>query len=56
MPPAYEGLRQAQPDYRSEAPARRESGEPVTEIARSYNVAHSTISRLATQTGTSDIL
>src|SRR3954449_6329512 len=29
-----------------EALARRESGEPVTEIARSYNVSHSTISRL----------
>src|SRR4051794_1273069 len=31
---------------RQEALARRESGEPVTEIARSYNVSHSTISRL----------
>jgi DNA invertase Pin-like site-specific DNA recombinase len=25
---------------------RREQGEPLTEIARSYNVSHSTISRL----------
>src|SRR3954462_6538466 len=29
-----------------EAVARREAGEPVTEIARSYDVHHSTISRL----------
>jgi DNA invertase Pin-like site-specific DNA recombinase len=29
-----------------EALARRESGEPVREIARSYDVSHSTISRL----------
>ena len=33
---------------RKEALARRESGELVTEIARSYNLSHSTISRLAT--------
>jgi DNA invertase Pin-like site-specific DNA recombinase len=32
---------------RKEALARRESGELLTEIARSYNVSHSTISRLA---------
>ena len=32
---------------RKEALARRESGELVTEIARSYNVSHSTISRLS---------
>lgn len=31
---------------RQEALARREAGEPVREIARSYNVSHSTISRL----------
>src|ERR687897_2460693 len=31
---------------RREALARREAGEPLTEIARSYNVNHSTISRL----------
>ena len=31
---------------RREALARREKGEPVTAIARSYNVSHSTISRL----------
>jgi DNA invertase Pin-like site-specific DNA recombinase len=30
-----------------EALARRDGGEPITEIARSYNVHHSTISRLA---------
>ena len=29
-----------------EALARRDAGEPVTEIARSYNVHHATISRL----------
>jgi DNA invertase Pin-like site-specific DNA recombinase len=32
---------------RREAIARREAGEVLTEIARSYNVSHSTISRLA---------
>jgi len=32
---------------RKEALARRERGELVTDIARSYNVSHSTISRLA---------
>lgn len=31
---------------RKEALQRRDAGEPVTEIARSYNVSHSTISRL----------
>jgi DNA invertase Pin-like site-specific DNA recombinase len=31
---------------RREALDRRAAGEPVTEIARSYNVSHSTISRL----------
>jgi DNA invertase Pin-like site-specific DNA recombinase len=31
---------------RQEAMARREAGEPLTEIARTYNVSHSTISRL----------
>jgi DNA invertase Pin-like site-specific DNA recombinase len=31
---------------RKEAPARRERGELVTDIARCYNVSHSTISRL----------
>ena len=30
-----------------EARKRRDAGEPVTDIARSYNVHHSTISRLA---------
>jgi DNA invertase Pin-like site-specific DNA recombinase len=30
-----------------EALARRQAGEPLTEIARSYNCSHSTISRLA---------
>ena len=29
-----------------EAIARRENGEPLMEIGRSYNVSHSTISRL----------
>src|SRR5262245_51185924 len=31
----------------TEALARRQAGEPLTEIGRSYNVSHSTISRLA---------
>lgn len=35
------------PHQRQEALARREAGENVTDIARSYAVAHSTISRLA---------
>jgi DNA invertase Pin-like site-specific DNA recombinase len=35
------------PHQRHEALQRRESGEPVVEIARSYNVSHSTISRLS---------
>lgn len=34
------------PHQRSEALARREAGEPLTEIGRSYAVSHSTISRL----------
>ena len=34
------------PHQRREAIARREAGETVTEIARSYNVSHSTVSRL----------
>jgi DNA invertase Pin-like site-specific DNA recombinase len=34
------------PHQRVEALARREAGEPLVEIARSYAVAHSTISRL----------
>ena len=33
-----------------EALARREGGEALTEIARSYNVSHSTISRLQSRT------
>jgi hypothetical protein len=31
---------------RQEAMARREAGEALVDIARSYNVSHSTISRL----------
>jgi DNA invertase Pin-like site-specific DNA recombinase len=34
------------PHQKREALQRRESGEALTEIARSYNVSHSTISRL----------
>ena len=34
------------PHQRTEALARRDAGEPLVEIARSYAVAHSTISRL----------
>jgi DNA invertase Pin-like site-specific DNA recombinase len=34
------------PHQRKEALARREAGEVLTDIARTYNVSHSTISRL----------
>jgi N-terminal domain of anti-restriction factor ArdC/Resolvase, N terminal domain/Helix-turn-helix domain of resolvase len=34
------------PHQVKEAVARREAGEPLVEIGRSYNVSHSTISRL----------
>jgi len=34
------------PHQRQEAVARREAGEPLVDIGRSYNVSHSTISRL----------
>ncbi len=34
------------PHQRKEAIKRRDNGEPMREIARSYNVSHSTISRL----------
>jgi DNA invertase Pin-like site-specific DNA recombinase len=34
---------------REEALARREAGEALTEIGRSYNVSHSTISRLTSE-------
>jgi DNA invertase Pin-like site-specific DNA recombinase len=34
------------PHQKREALTRRDSGEPVTAIARSYNVSHSLISRL----------
>jgi DNA invertase Pin-like site-specific DNA recombinase len=34
------------PHQRREAIARREAGETLTDIGRSYNVSHSTISRL----------
>lgn len=34
------------PHQRREALARREAGEVLTDIARSYNISHSTISRL----------
>jgi len=36
------------PHQIKEALRRRDNGEPTREIARSYNVSHSTISRLAT--------
>ena len=35
------------PHQQGEAIARREAGQAVTEIARSYIVSHSTIARLA---------
>jgi DNA invertase Pin-like site-specific DNA recombinase len=34
-----------------EAAGRRDKGETVRDIARTYNVSHSTISRLATRPG-----
>ena len=34
------------PHQRREAIARRDAGEALTDIARSYDVSHSTISRL----------
>lgn len=39
------------PHQQREAMARKAAGEPVTEIARSYNVSHSTISRLSWSQG-----
>jgi len=35
------------PHQQKEAIRRRDNGEPMRDIARSYNVSHSTISRLA---------
>ena len=35
------------PHQRQEAVRRREAGEALVEIGRSYNVSHSTISRLS---------
>jgi hypothetical protein len=34
------------PHQRRDAMGRRDAGETLTDIARSYNVSHSTISRL----------
>jgi DNA invertase Pin-like site-specific DNA recombinase len=36
------------PHQRNEARARRDRGEILMDIARNYNVSHSTISRLST--------
>lgn len=41
------------PHQRREALARREAGEALTDIGRSYNVSHSTISRLGLCSSTS---
>jgi Helix-turn-helix domain of resolvase len=41
------------PHQQAEAIKRREAGEPIREIARSYNVHNSTISRLSEGTPTS---
>jgi DNA invertase Pin-like site-specific DNA recombinase len=41
------------PHQEAEAIKRREAGEPIREIARSYNVHNSTISRLSEGTPTS---
>ena len=38
--------RKLTPHQRKEAIARRDAGETLTDIARSYNVSHSTIGRL----------
>jgi hypothetical protein len=38
--------RKLTPHQRREAIGRRDAGETLTDIARSYNVSHSTISRL----------
>ena len=35
------------PHQIKEAPHRRDAGEPMRDIARTYNVSHSTISRLS---------
>jgi IS30 family transposase len=35
------------PQQRKEALKRRDAGEPMRDIAKSFNVSHSTISRLA---------
>jgi hypothetical protein len=35
------------PSWQTEAIKRRDAGEPIREIARTYNVYNSTISRLA---------
>jgi DNA invertase Pin-like site-specific DNA recombinase len=40
------GRLQLNQHQQKEALARRDAGEPVTEIARSYDVHHATISRL----------
>ena len=42
------------PHQRNEALKRRDDGEPIREIARSYNVHNSTISRLTVISPTSD--
>jgi len=42
----FEGRPRLTAHQRHEAIARRVAGEPLTEIARTYNVSHSTISRL----------
>jgi DNA invertase Pin-like site-specific DNA recombinase len=39
------------PHQIKEALRRRDAGEPMRDIARTYNVSHSTISRLATGPG-----
>jgi len=40
------------PHQMAEAIRRREAGEPLTEIARTFNVSHSTISMLPAEAGT----
>src|SRR5260370_24013719 len=43
------------PHQMAEAIRRRDAGEPLTAIARSYNVSHSTISRLPASSGSIEL-
>jgi DNA invertase Pin-like site-specific DNA recombinase len=47
--------RKLTPHQMAEAIRRRDAGEVLTEIARSYNVSHSTISRLPAEPSTTEV-